>query len=98
MGTGFAVHTATLRGMEALPVTAEVDLSGGIPGMTIVGMPDSAVLEARSRIRCALRSCGFDIPRLHVTVNLAPSDVRKSGWRIPLTEMPSCMIMPSWMS
>ena len=79
MGTGFAVHTATLRGMEALPVTAEVDLSGGIPGMTIVGMPDSAVLEARSRIRCALRSCGFDIPRLHVTVNLAPSDVRKSG-------------------
>lgn len=75
----FSVHAATLVGMEAVPVTVEVELSGGIPGMTIVGMPDSAVLEARSRIRCALRSCGFEIPRLHATVNLAPSDLRKSG-------------------
>lgn len=79
MGSVFSVHAATLRGMEALPVTVEVDLSGGIPGMTVVGMPDSAVLEARSRIRCALRTCGFEIPRLHVTVNLAPSDVKKTG-------------------
>lgn len=79
MGTSFAVRAATLRGTEAVPVTCEVDLSGGIPGMTVVGMPDSAVLEARSRIRCAFRACGFDIPRLHVTVNLAPSDIKKSG-------------------
>ena len=63
MGSVFSVHAATLRGMEALPVTVEVDLSGGIPGMTVVGMPDSAVLEARSRIRCALRTCGFEIHR-----------------------------------
>ena len=75
----YSVHAATLVGMEAIPVTVEVELSGGIPGMTIVGMPDSAVLEARSRIRCALRSCGFEIPRLHATVNLAPSNLRKTG-------------------
>ena len=79
MSAGHAVRAATLRGTQAMAVTAEVDLSGGIPGMTIVGMPDSAVLEARSRIRCALRASGFEIPRLHVTVNLAPSDVRKQG-------------------
>ena len=80
----FAVHAAVLRGTEAIPVTVEVDLGGGIPGMTVVGMPDSAVLEARTRIRCALRSCGFENPRLHATVNLAPSDVRKSGTGLDL--------------
>lgn len=80
----FCVHAATLRGVEAVPVTVEVELSGGIPGMTIVGMPDSAVLEARSRIRCAFRACGYEIPRAHVTVNLAPSDVRKSGTGLDL--------------
>ena len=80
----FAVHAAVLRGTEAIPVTVEVDLGGGIPGMTVVGMPDSAVLEARTRIRCALRSCGYENPRLHATVNLAPSDVRKSGTGLDL--------------
>lgn len=84
MADHYAVHTAVLRGMEALPVTAELDVSGGIPGMTIVGMLDSAVLEARSRIRCAIRSCGFDIPRVHITVNLAPSDIKKSGTGLDL--------------
>lgn len=74
-----AVRTAVLRGVEALPVTVEVSTSGGIPGLDIVGMPDSAVLEARTRVRCALRSCGFEIPRLHVTINLAPGGVKKSG-------------------
>ena len=75
----FSVHAAVIRGASAVPVEVEVNLPGGIPGITIVGMPDAAVLEARSRVRCALRSCGFDIPRLHVTVNLAPSDLRKAG-------------------
>lgn len=80
MDTGSAsVRTAALRGVEALPVTVEVSTSGGIPGLDIVGMPDSAVLEARSRVRCALRSSGFTLPRLHVTINLAPSEMRKSG-------------------
>ena len=73
------VSTANLRGIEALPVSVEISLSGGIPGLTIVGMPDGAVLEARSRIRCAIASCGFETPRLHVTVNLAPADMKKSG-------------------
>lgn len=73
------IEAAELRGVEALRVTVEVSTSGGIPGIDIVGMPDSAVLEARSRVRCALRSCGFDLPRARVTVNLAPSEMRKTG-------------------
>lgn len=80
MGAGFGgVQTANLRGVDAEPVTVEVSTSGGIPGLDIVGMPDSAVLEARSRVRCAIKSAGFELPRLHVTVNLAPSEKKKSG-------------------
>ncbi len=77
--TMFATRTAVLRGVVAEPVTVEVSMSQGLPGITIVGMPDSAVLEARHRVRCAMRSCGFENPRASVTVNLAPSEVRKTG-------------------
>ena len=75
----FAVRAACLRGVEAQPVAVEVSLAGGIPGIQIVGLADAAVLEARSRIRCALRSAGFSVPRQSITVNLAPGDVRKTG-------------------
>lgn len=74
-----AVMGAALHGVEALKVDVEVSTSGGIPGIDIVGMPDASVLEARSRVRCALRSSGFELPRVHVTINLAPSSIRKSG-------------------
>ena len=74
-----AVRTAVVRGVEALCVTVEVSTSGGIPGIDVVGMPDPTVLESRTRVRCALRSSGFEMPRLHVTVNLAPGELRKTG-------------------
>lgn len=79
-----AVRGAALRGVEALQVEVEVSTSGGIPGIDIVGMPDASVLEARSRVRCALRSSGFDLPRAHVTINLAPSYIRKTGTALDL--------------
>ena len=75
----FSLAAAVLRGIEAVPVRVEVSSSNGIPGISIVGMPDASVLEARSRVRCALRACDFQIPRLNITVNLAPSELRKSG-------------------
>ncbi|MBS6555733.1 YifB family Mg chelatase-like AAA ATPase [Collinsella stercoris] len=75
----FAVHAACIRGVEAFEVTVEISSSGTIPGMTIVGMADVAVMDARSRIRCALRSSGFMVPRCTLTVSLAPGDVRKTG-------------------
>ncbi|MDO4436660.1 MAG: YifB family Mg chelatase-like AAA ATPase [Coriobacteriaceae bacterium] len=77
--TTFSVHAACIRGVEAFSVTVEVSASGSIPGLSIVGMADAAVLEARSRIRCALRSGGFDVPRSALTVSLAPGDIRKTG-------------------
>lgn len=75
----YNVHTACIRGVEAWPVTVEVSMGGGIPGISIVGMAENSVLEARVRIRCALKSCGFDLPRRSIIVNLAPGDVRKTG-------------------
>ena len=68
-----------LWGMRAEPVRVEVSLSAGLPGISIVGRPDASVGEARSRVRCALRSADFDVPRESVTVNLAPSERPKSG-------------------
>lgn len=78
-GVSFAVHGAQLRGVEALPVTVQVSMAQGIPGITIVGLPDASLLEARHRIRSAIRAAGFTMPRLHVTVNLHPSELRKTG-------------------
>lgn len=68
-----------MRGVKAMPVSVEVSVSGGLPGMSIVGMPDTAVQEARERVRSAVKSSGFSMPQEKVVVNLAPGDVRKSG-------------------
>jgi magnesium chelatase family protein len=73
------VHTATINGVEALPVTVEVNVGQGLPGISIVGMPDLAVQEARHRVRLALRAAGFEVPNMHVVVNLAPSSLKKAG-------------------
>ena len=80
MGAGSAVvRAASLHGVEPDVVEVEVSLSNGLPGLDIVGMPDSSVLEARARVRCALKASGFRLPREHVTINLAPSELRKTG-------------------
>lgn len=83
--SAFTVHAATLRGVQAEHVSVEVDLSGGIPGMTIVGMPDNSLLEAKHRIRCGFKESGFDLPRLNVTVNLAPASLKKTGTGLDLS-------------
>lgn len=79
MGGRYAVRTCTLVGIEALPVTVEVDIGQGLPGIFIVGLPDVAVQEARQRVRSALRACSFSIPSARIVVNLAPGRLRKSG-------------------
>lgn len=70
---------ATVRGVEVVPVRVEVVVSGGLPGMAIVGMPDAAIQEARERVRAALRAAGFSMPGEKIVVNLAPSHLRKTG-------------------
>jgi len=74
------ITTAALVGIEAVPVLVEVDVStGGLPGLTIVGLPDATVRESRERVRSAIRNAGFPFPRTRVTVSLAPADLKKVG-------------------
>lgn len=73
------IPSATLLGVVGYPVSVEVHVSGGIPSFTIVGLPDTSVREARDRVRAALLSSGFEWPLRRVTVNLAPSGLRKMG-------------------
>lgn len=80
----YAVHAACIRGVEAVPVTVEVSIGGGLPSISIVGLADHSVLEARWRLRSALKSAGFTVPRGNITVNLAPSDMRKTGTGLDL--------------
>ncbi len=73
------LRAAAVFGIHAVPVSVEVDVSPGLPGMTMVGLPDTTVRESRDRVRTAIRNAGFPFPSDRVTVSLAPSDVRKIG-------------------
>ncbi len=73
------MHSMGLLGVNGFPVTVEADLSGGLPGFDVVGLPGSAVRESRDRVRAALKNCGFDYPVSRITINLAPADIRKEG-------------------
>ena len=69
----------SLSGIDALPVEVEVDVSAGLPGFSIVGLPDTAVQEARERVRVAISNSGYKFPTKKVIVNLAPASIRKEG-------------------
>jgi magnesium chelatase family protein len=73
------VRSAMLLGVEGLVVDVQVHVSTGLPSYTFVGLPDAAVRESRDRVRAALLSSGLSWPQRRVTVNLAPSGIRKSG-------------------
>jgi len=66
-------------GVEAYPVSVEVDVSFGLPTFNMVGLPDTTVRESRDRVRSAIKNSGYDFPQHRITVNLAPADVRKAG-------------------
>jgi magnesium chelatase family protein len=74
-----SVASTVLIGIEGVPVEVEVDVAPGIPATRIVGLPDTAVGEARERIRSAIRAAGYTWPARRITINLAPADLRKSG-------------------
>ena len=71
--------SASLLGVEGIPVRVEVDVAFGLPSLTIVGLAGSQVQEARERVRSALRNSGFELPARRITVNLAPADLPKDG-------------------
>lgn len=71
-------------GVDAVPVQVEVHVAGGLPALSIVGMPETAVRESKDRVRAALLNSGFEFPARRITVNLAPADLPKSGGRFDL--------------
>ena len=78
------VPSATLFGLDGRPIRVEVDVAPGLPGFTVVGLADTAVQEARERVRGAIRNAGFAFPPRRLTVNLAPAELRKTGASLDL--------------
>lgn len=73
------VLSFALDGIDGYLVSVEANVTGGMPGFELVGLPDAAVRESRERVRAALQNSGFTPPFTRVTVNLAPADIKKTG-------------------
>src|SRR3989344_2912565 len=73
------VLSGAVLGLDGVIVETETDITPGLPTVIIVGLPDTAVQEARERVRSAIKNSGFSFPRGRVAVNLAPADLPKSG-------------------
>src|SRR3989338_5452238 len=69
----------TTLGLDAIPVDVEVDAGRGLPGLTLIGLPDQTVKEARERVRTAILNSQYHLPSQRLTVNLAPADIKKEG-------------------
>ncbi|MBW4552098.1 MAG: YifB family Mg chelatase-like AAA ATPase [Aphanocapsa sp. GSE-SYN-MK-11-07L] len=82
------VWSASLIGIEAVKVGVEVDVSGGLPGIVVVGLPDAAVQEAKERVKAALKNSGYTFPMRRIVINLTPADLRKEG---PSFDLPISM-------
>jgi magnesium chelatase family protein len=78
------VPAATLHGLDGRTIRVEVDVAPGLPGFTIVGLADTALQEARERVRGAIRNAGFVFPPRRITINLAPAELRKAGSSLDL--------------
>lgn len=73
------IKSSAVVGVDALPVTVEIDISYGLPSFATVGLPEGAVRESRERVKAAIKNSGYDFPNRKITVNLAPADVKKEG-------------------
>ena len=73
------VLSAAVVGLEAHLIEVEVDIGGGLPQFSVVGLPDATVRESRDRVRAALKNTGFSFPVKKITVNLAPAGIKKEG-------------------
>ncbi|MEH2122192.1 YifB family Mg chelatase-like AAA ATPase [Nostoc sp.] len=73
------VWSASIVGIDAVKVGVEVDVSGGLPGIIVLGLPDSAIQESRERVKATLKNAGFAFPMRKIVINLTPADLRKEG-------------------
>lgn len=78
------INTRASIGIQAPGVSVEAHISNGLPGFTLVGLPEATVKEARDRVRSAILNCGFTFPAKRITINLAPADLPKEGGRYDL--------------
>src|SRR2546421_2343511 len=78
------VHSRAQIGLEAPEVTVEVHITGGLPALSIVGLPEAEVKESKDRVRSAIINAHFEFPARKVTVNLAPADLPKESGRFDL--------------
>ncbi|WP_289283245.1 magnesium chelatase domain-containing protein, partial [Methylophaga sp. UBA5088] len=78
------VYSRAVTGIHAQEVTIEVHLSNGLPSLSIVGMPETAVKESKDRVRSAILNSQFTFPQQRITINLAPADLPKEGGRFDL--------------
>lgn len=78
------IYTRAALGVNAPLITVEVHISNGLPGLTMVGLPETAVKEARDRVRSAVINSGYEFPAKKITINLAPADLPKEGGRYDL--------------
>ncbi len=78
------IHSRASVGVEAPEVTVEVHISNGMPGFTLVGLPETTVKESKDRVRSAIINSRFEFPSKRITVNLAPADLPKEGGRFDL--------------
>lgn len=86
MATGqyCALYARSLLGVDAPEIQVEVHVTNGLPGLTLVGLPEASVKESKDRVRSALQSSGFQLPPKRITINLAPADMPKHGSRYDL--------------
>ena len=82
------VWSASIVGIDAVKVGVEIDVSGGLPGIVVVGLPDVAVQESKERVKAALKNAGYAFPMRRIVINLAPADLRKEG---PSFDLPISM-------
>ncbi|MBP1927372.1 magnesium chelatase family protein [Sedimentibacter acidaminivorans] len=78
------LKTCVLYGLEGYGIDVETDLSNGLPGFTIVGLPDISIRESKERVRSAIKNSGYKFPVSRITVNLAPANLKKEGSQIDL--------------
>jgi len=79
------VTTATVIGLNAYEVSVETDVQNGLPSFSVVGLPDTAITEARDRVRSAVKNSGFSFPKTKIIINLAPADLKKVGTSFDLS-------------
>ena len=73
------VKSMSLTGLDGYLVSVQVDISSGMPGFEIVGLPDTSIKEAKERVKTAIRNSGYELQSRKILVNLAPADTKKEG-------------------